>query len=294
MMSFLAESSESGTVVSEGSKDLAYYLAPISRSRSILTADIVFLGDSVNSQLAQYFMCDLLGLGVSGSGDVAAASFNHTTAIFTLPAPPSPTPNEPSPRHSTLRVHNKQFNLPCIHSSATCREVTAALGVRPDPSVGLTAQTAQILEQITFDYVTQLLINYSSPKVLSAASSPSPGSITDASETGRVYIVFNYGLHVHQRSAHWAFRGMARALVAFAAARRQLETGGGASQRVVKLLVRETSSQAFWFSAGTVELSGAYNLYFGGLSDKVLTQMGVSCGVRTILALRATAVPPPP
>jgi hypothetical protein len=210
------------------------------------SADIIFLGDSVMSQMAQFFICDLLRAGARGRGSLAVASFNHTFAELTLPLSPHTSSHSPPARASDdtiVRIHNKQFNIPCIHSGGvghcadpkgSVSEVMVATGHSPHK------------EDITRNFVFSLLKNYSSPKVLRCTDD---GSVecgdTSFSLDGPLYIVFNYGLHIHIRNRGWALRGMARALLDFA---KSVHNSGAAHK--VHLLVRETTSQSFWFSPG--------------------------------------------
>ena len=229
----------------------------------ITTQNIVLLGDSVSSQLAQFLICDLLreesrapplpaapgpasatSIALSqprGGGGVAAAhsdedegagsggktdephngkrsnkvvqTFNRTVANFWVPL----SRHQPSGRASTvrlglLRIHNQQFNLPCLQNNRSGKCFVPK-------------------EQAVFDHVTHLLAPF-------IALQPTPPQ-TAASHT-HTMIIFNYGLHIH-RKYMWTMKPMLAAL---------LQQASALPQQYVSFYFRESSSQSFTGSPG--------------------------------------------
>lgn len=232
-----------GADISHSSLELAKQLtgSVCSKSQPTEGADIVFLGDSVSSQMSQYFICDLLGLGAVGTGGTTVAKFNHTYAEFTVPSSIG--------KSSLLRIHNKQFNLPCMHANMRCN---IPKGSEESPR---THGASLAKEELVFSYVSDLLDNFTKcvqdsvsgcPSISNSESFPSLHVTTSRP----LFIVFNYGLHVHGRSRVWAARGVARALTAFASKHYDLMRNDRNTRKVF-LLYRETSAQSFWYSVGT-------------------------------------------
>lgn len=203
-----------------------------------VTQNIVFLGDSVNSQLAQFLICDLLwqgrnagstapssasaaatvsstveleavlgrGGGGGTSSDLAVRGFNRSVATFRVRLPTSSGSHEPGGAwNSILRVHNQQFNLPCIQNNRS-------------------GKCSLPMEKAVFDHVSALLDHYTRP-------------LAPREHTA---IVFNYGLHIHLKYA-WTVRPMLAALWTRA---RELPP------EEVAFYFRETSSQSFTGSPG--------------------------------------------
>jgi hypothetical protein len=225
---------------------------------AVVVQNIVFLGDSVSSQLAQFLICDLLREGqrqrqrqrhgdapavtdASSQGrreDIVVRSFNRTVASFMVRLPG--TGRGVRERRGLLRVHSQQFNLPCLQNNRS--------GMCHLPR-----------DQTVFEYVTALLDSYTA---LSLPPPVPPGTArrtvltSDATSFRGAHmptyphadtpthtmIVFNYGLHIPRKYA-WIIRPMATALLQWAKA---------VPRHVMSLNYRETSSQSFTGSPGEV------------------------------------------
>jgi len=195
----------------DSSLDLARLLTRINRntvgnSTDRTITNVVFLGDSVTAQLAQFFICDLIRAGVKSPSpeNLIVRSFLPTISEFVIPSGLSPG----SIGDNTFRVLNQQFNLPCIH---TTHDLC-------DDSSGS--------ELLSYNYITELLHNYTTDTL----------SSLDPDARQHTYIVFNYGLHIRSKHRSWVLPGMAKALVWFANSQRN---------KSVTVLYRETSGQAF-------------------------------------------------
>lgn len=142
--------------------------------------NIVFLGDSVSTQLCQYFICDLLRAGASYSSrhTLAVRSFDHTVSELIITS---------NTGDALLRVHNQQFNLPCLRSIDT----------------RTLCDSDKYAEQSSYIYTKELLLNHTAPV---------------ATKGTRTYIIFNYGLHLKLKSRVWAIPGMMKAFVEVARA----------------------------------------------------------------------------
>lgn len=191
----------------------------------------MFLGDSVSTQLTQFLICDLARSGVqsvsSHSTDLLVKGFVPTVSVFHFTASSLSALSGSTNRFLTkfsrantaadgetqyvLRIHNQQFNLPCIHYFV------------PD------CQTSQSSEELTANYLTSLIENYthfSSPQTYE-----------------RTVVVLNYGLHVRPKHSLWAIPGIAKAYLRIAKRYHKLLNAEGLPQAI--FLYRETSSQVF-------------------------------------------------
>jgi hypothetical protein len=225
--------------------------SPALASSPTVTTNLVFLGDSVSTQLAQFLICDLARAGVpsvsSYSVDLLVKGFTPSVSEFhftdsslaALSSPaPSHQPQPPSSHHRSLfqkkhrpgsvpasplssatahetkrilRIHSAQFNLPCIH--------TFPAG----------CESLETRERLAEDYLTALVENYTH------FSSPLSHE--------RTVIVLNYGLHLRARHSKWAVPGMVRAYLRIGRRHQGLLNAEGLPQLL--LLYRETSSQVF-------------------------------------------------
>ena len=188
----------------------------VASGQGSLIQNIVFLGDSVSSQLAQFLICDLLrqkGDGWTKDNDESSKdgnqwtvkTFNRSVASFDV--------RFGSPlNHSSgmLHIHNQQFNLPCLQNNRS-------------------GKCHLPREQAVFNYVSSLI----DPYVALTLNSLNPSFVHTA-------IVFNYGLHIHHKYA-WTVKPMLMALWHHA---RSTEHHG------VSFFFRETSTQSFTGSPG--------------------------------------------
>lgn len=181
--------------------------------------DLVFVGDSVSTQLCQFLICDLLRAGASftSGSHLAVRSFEHTVAELSISAATRAIAEGKNPHNLTsqkqiIRLHNQQFNLPCVRSA-------------PPPECASPGGG----EESAYLFTSSLLRNHT--------------VLATASPTATTYVVFNYGLHLKLKSRSGAIPGMLRALVDVARERR-------AEGRPVHFFFRETSSQTFTSSDG--------------------------------------------
>jgi hypothetical protein len=207
-----------------------------------VVTNLVFLGDSVSTQLAQFLICDLARAGVhpasSDSTDLLVKAFTPSVAEFHLAASSlsslldsthrvldelSPSSQAHLNSHHSnsmtahgetidiLRIHNVQFNLPCIHYFPQG------------------CDTLESTKELTVSYLTSLIENYT------RLSSPESYE--------RTVIVLNYGLHIRPKHSQWAIPAMVKAYLRIAMKYHNRPNAEGVPQAV--FLFRETSSQVF-------------------------------------------------
>ena len=202
------------------------------------TQHIVFLGDSVSSQLAQFLICDVLRELMNTSthttmmhppscvadymtrhenvtsspylqDDMTVKYFNRSVADIAVPFWQTHSLSEESIKWGFLRIHNQQFNLPCLQNNRS-------------------GKCYYPKEEAVKSYVSNLLASYTSLQ----------GIYTKA--RSHTMIIFNYGLHI-PRKYTWTVKPMLSAL---------LEQAKLHSGKYVTFYFRETSSQSFTGSPG--------------------------------------------
>ena len=170
----------------------------------------------MSTQLCQYLICDLLRAGATHAEGPAPAvrSFDHTIAVLKLSGLAGNASAATRQSQRTIRLHNQQFNIPCMRKefSGLC---SAAEG-----------------ERSTYEYLVELLRNHSR---------------RSANPSGRSFVIFNYGLHLKEKTRSWSVPSMVRALVDVATEFRH---------KNVTFLYRETSAQTFSYSDGECVLVG--------------------------------------
>jgi hypothetical protein len=177
--------------------------------------NLIFLGDSVSSQLFHFLFCDFYH---SKLFKISGIQWVNQSCQFCVSYVDISIPSS-SPK--LLRLYNRQFNLPCLHDSHGNHEK---------------CDDRRESEELSATFIRRLV----SPLLSRSPPSVSPSSASSPLSQQSV-IILNYGLHVlTPKIADWSLRGMIRGIVQMSATR----------QRNVSFFYRETSSQVFASARG--------------------------------------------
>jgi hypothetical protein len=183
------------------------------------STNLIFLGDSVSSQFFHFLSCDLAQSPLDPFDQLSTHGIqwvNRTCQFCTAYIDFwKAQGNSSQRRNNTLRIYNRQFNLPCLY------DYKLECGVEEKER-----------EELVYHYTTQLLSHFLDL----------PGTHNSFSE--QTIIVFNYGLHIpDEATAHWALHGMVRGIISTIDRTHQ-------EKRNIFFFFRETSSQVFGLSSG--------------------------------------------
>jgi hypothetical protein len=229
--------------------------------------DLIFLGDSVSTQLCQYLICDLIRLGLPLSTQQSQVqSFHHTITEFSFsfsffdqyllrPNQHSLPPSLLSSfyqRKNILRIHNKQFNLPCMNlTHPDCHHLL--------PAVTSSEQSRNRGIQLVSNYLKKMIQTFTNISYLdhqSSSLSSSSSSFSFPSSSREIILILNYGLHLKKAHRSWAIPGMVKGILEEAKRFMKPKSSTLSFQPLqVRLLWRETSAQAFGYSKGPLTLS---------------------------------------
>ena len=236
--------------------------------------DLVFLGDSVSTQLSQFLICDLLRLKIPTSTPLftTVESFNHTTTEFHFTSSiinnylQNRTKHEinkkffKSKQHTqqeqssdkikSLRIHNKQFNIPCvnIYGSNECLEILQTSHGKNQIIHHTTHYIYKLLQHFlnTTNLDLNLINKVSSIKVSSGWNRI---GLEEKEKRREVYIIMNYGLHLKKIHRPWAIEGIIKGL--YQQQMRLLKQSIYQNIPIKSyLLWREISTQSFGYSDG--------------------------------------------
>jgi hypothetical protein len=230
--------------------DLLFSLFSNSNSSIV---DLIFLGDSVSSQLCQFLICDLIRLGIPLSSPPEHSqvqSFNHTITEFSfsfsfLNRFLLKSHKSQNRQKRILRIHNKQFNLPCMNlSHPDCRHflsssVSSSLSPPSLPSLSAHRDDGIHLISHFMKNLIHSFTNVSSWTHQRATSSHSPSPSPSS-----LYLILNYGLHLKKIHQSWAIPGMMVGILEEAKKFKK-------KRPEVHFFWRETSAQSFGYSKGT-------------------------------------------
>jgi hypothetical protein len=242
---------------------------------SATVVDLIFLGDSVSTQHCQFLICDLIRLGLPLSTrdqHSQVESFHHTITEFTFPLSflnrylliPDPLTVDDHTSRMILRIHNKQFNLPCMNlTHPDCHDLlSSSLPITTSASASASLSVAQQQRrspprgaQLISNYLKNMIETFTNISYLdhqSSSLSPSPSLSPSSSFSREINLILNYGLHLKKAHRPWAIPGMVRGIFEEAKKFTKPMSSPFSSQPIrVRLLWRETSAQAFGYAKGS-------------------------------------------
>lgn len=192
-------------------------------------SNLIFIGDSVTVQFANFFVCDAMRAGISYTSqsrhiDESVSKFSHHITEYMIV-------NNRS-ENRILRVHYQQLNPPCLR--------------RPQDSA---CANSSFASDSTTRYVYAILDHFRHSNNLSSCFGQ------------RNYLLFNYGLHLHQKHRPHILPAIVRAVYTFAHQQMHRQDGGGtgATAAFTAVLFVETVAQVFSGSSGAAHIT--HHLY---------------------------------